>query len=302
MAQDGCSIIIPTYNRLHYLEKCIASLKRLSFTNYEIIVIDDFSHDGTKEYLENLKEKDNRVHVLHNLQTSGPSKSRNRGIRASQYGICAFIDDDCIADENWLRLLTDSFHDTNVMFVIGATHYIQKGYKGRFPERLVRNTDAAWPMSCNIAYRKEALNSAGYFDSSFDVYSNEDTELAIRMVQKGYAFVREPRAVVYHQQMNWTAESLLKAARNTSVWPILKRRYPEHCFTFGTPISGRIFIHPEDYAYLLTFPITTLLLFIRHALEGGKDYKIFFTRWPCYFFLKRYYLYRESIRNKILFI
>ena len=55
MNTNSCSIVVPTFNRLAYLEKCIAALLRLDFKNFEVIVVNDGSNDGTKKYLDSLE-------------------------------------------------------------------------------------------------------------------------------------------------------------------------------------------------------------------------------------------------------
>ena len=157
-------------------------------------------------------------------------------------------------------------------------------------------------MGCNIAYQKKVFNQIGYFDDKFFKYANEDSEMAIRTIANNFKFSRAPSASVYHQTMNWTVKSLIKSARNASVWPILKKRYPNHHLIFGPPVKYKIFVNIEDYLYILTLPIFIPLLLIRYLIHGKRDLKIFFTKWPIYLFLRRYYIYKEAIKNKILMI
>ena len=73
------SIIIPVYNGEKHIEKCIEKVLKQTYRNIEIIVINDGSKDNTKEILERLKEKDERLKIV-NKENTGVSDSRNIGI------------------------------------------------------------------------------------------------------------------------------------------------------------------------------------------------------------------------------
>lgn len=296
----GCSVIITTYNRVEFLKKCIDSHLHLNYPLYEIIIINNGSTDGTKEYLSQISDK--RIKIHHELKNVGLSIGRNIGIHLAQYEIVAFTDDDCIVDKNWLLNLVTGFSDQDIAFVIGQTYYIKKDYKGYFPERLVHNLNAQWPKGCNIAFRKSIFQKIGLFDDRFFQYNNEDTELAIRSVSFGLKYAQRPEAITYHQKALWTKKSLLNSAKNASVWPLLKKKYPVHYLVFGGPVKAKICVNPEDYLYFLTFPVLIPLLFLRYIFHGKKDFEIFFTKWPLYFILRRYCIYKEAIRNKVLML
>lgn len=82
---------MPTYNRLHLLQKTLESLFRQDFVDYEVIVVSDGSTDGTAELLTRLAAS-GRITYLH-LQNQGPSTARNLGIHMAGGTFIAFIDD-----------------------------------------------------------------------------------------------------------------------------------------------------------------------------------------------------------------
>lgn len=292
------SIIVCTYNRQYYLKKCIASLLKIDYPIFEIIVVNDGSTDGTKEFLDAINN--NKIKAIHHKHNQGLSSARNNGIKLATYDFIAFTDDDCVVDKNWLNELSKGFDNDKVGLVIGQTFYIHKNYQGYFPERLVSNVNAKWPMGANVAYRKNVFATCGEFNSFFFKYNNEDSEMAIRVIDKGFSFNRSINAVVCHQAMDWSVKSLLKSAKNASVWPILKKKYPHSYLIFGPPVKFGLIVNPRDYVYLLVAPIFIPLLFIRYILHGKRDFKIFFTKWPVCLILRRYYIYQEAIKNKVL--
>jgi GT2 family glycosyltransferase len=294
------SVVVCTYNRLEYLKKCVQALLLLEGTDFEIVIVNDGSNDGTKEYLADIHSP--LITVIHNEKNLGLSTARNKGIQASQGEYIAFTDDDCLPESNWLKNLLLGFTEPKVGFVIGETFYVNKDYHGYFPERLVKNKGARWPMGCNIAYRKKVFEQIGYFDDYFFAYNNEDSEMAIRAISFGWEYVRKPEAVVIHQAMDWSVKSLLRSAHNASVWPVLKKRYPNYYQRFGPPIVGGVMVNAKDYVCFLGLPLLIPILLVRYLMHGKKNIKIFFTKWPLWLILRRWYIYKEAVKNRVWMI
>lgn len=300
MDSKKVSVVIPTFNRLPYLKKCIDSLLASDFEDFEIIIVNDSSTDGTREYLNSFRNQN--IKIVHNKENLGKSKSRNQGIKISSGDIIAFTDDDCVVDNDWIKNLIKEFGDGNTGFVIGGVFYVSRSLKAHFPERIVQNKKAVWPMTCNMAYRKKVLDKIGYFNAKYDDYNNEDTELALRAIDQGEYCNRAKDAVVFHQQSFWSVKSLLRSARNAAAWPLLKKEYPDNYSFFGGPVKFGIVVSPIDYFYILFFPVILPIILGRYLFHGKKDLKIFFAKWPVYFILKRYHIWKEAIKNKILMI
>ena len=84
------SVVIPTHNRVHFLASALETVWQQRFPAFEVIVVDDGSNDGTKEYLRNLGTK---LRVI-TQANSGPGAARNAGVRAARGDYVAFLDDD----------------------------------------------------------------------------------------------------------------------------------------------------------------------------------------------------------------
>ena len=87
------SIIIPIYNIMDCLEKCVDSCINQTYQNIEIIMVDDGSSDGTSELCDKLKEKDERIRVFHK-ENGGSSSARNLGIEEAKGEYLGFVDSD----------------------------------------------------------------------------------------------------------------------------------------------------------------------------------------------------------------
>ena len=103
-APPAVSIVLPTYNRLTYLREAVASVRTQSVASWELIVVDDGSTDGTREWVAAIG--DGRIRLLTTDHCGFPSRLRNRGIASARAEWIAFIDsDDCWAADKLQRQL-----------------------------------------------------------------------------------------------------------------------------------------------------------------------------------------------------
>ncbi len=193
--QPKLSVVVPTHNRGPLLERCIRSLVSATPADAEIIVSDDGSADDSHERVLALQKEIPRIRWVSAPRT-GPAGARNRGWRAAQAAVVAFVDDDCVAERDWGCHILQAFE-------VGPSPV---GVEGRTrPEKPLRGfyyhtIDASQGsyLTCNIAFRREALERVGGFDESFPYPASEDLDLAYRVMECcgpiGYA----PDAVVRH--------------------------------------------------------------------------------------------------------
>lgn len=101
------SIIIPVYNLAGYIEQCVQSISAQTFTEYEVIIIDDGSTDNTLEVCKEFGKKDDRIKVIHQ-ENQGVSIARNLGIKEAQGDWICFVDgDDQLAEDSLAEIMQD---------------------------------------------------------------------------------------------------------------------------------------------------------------------------------------------------
>ena len=98
MEQPLISIIMPAYNCERYIEEAIRSVKEQSYTNWELLVINDGSTDTTEDVVRALALEDGRIKLIENPANMGVAKTRNRGFELSQGQYVALLD----GDDVWL--------------------------------------------------------------------------------------------------------------------------------------------------------------------------------------------------------
>lgn len=99
------SIIIPVYNTEKYLSECLESVINQTFTDLEIICVNDGSTDDSAAILENYKKKDERIKTIQLYENRGQSYARNRGIELSEGKYIYFLDSDDYIEENAMEIL-----------------------------------------------------------------------------------------------------------------------------------------------------------------------------------------------------
>lgn len=117
------SIIIPVYNVAPFLNECIASLVSQTYTEWEAILIDDGSTDGSSEICDNWCEKDARIKVIHQ-SNNGVSTARNKGIDAASGEYITFVDSDDYVDANYLLEMINTANKNACDIVVSGVRQV----------------------------------------------------------------------------------------------------------------------------------------------------------------------------------
>ena len=104
MIKEKISIIVPVYNVEAYLERCVESILKQTYTNLEILLVNDGSTDKSGELCDKLALRDHRIRVIHK-ENGGLSDARNRGIDEASSDLIGFIDSDDYIDEDMYETL-----------------------------------------------------------------------------------------------------------------------------------------------------------------------------------------------------
>ena len=200
------SIVIPTYNRKPILKKCLKALENQNLdeniSNYEVIVVDDGSTDGTTSWIRNNNKALSHV-VLYEQKHGGPALGRNLGVIKSKYEIIIFIDSDLIVLEDFIachvnRLLSSWNKNNKKCFTYGSVINTSNFINPESEMYKLTDFSLAYFATGNVAIAKELLLNVGLFDSSFSLYGWEDLELGERLKKIGTKLIKCPEAVGFH--------------------------------------------------------------------------------------------------------
>jgi GT2 family glycosyltransferase len=209
------SVVIVNWNGMDYLEECLASVQRQTYPRIELVVIDNGSTDGSREWMHTLSPQDCRL--IEFPTNTGFAAGVNAGIKSSNGEYVALLNSDAVADPAWLGHLVASL--SNPGFGMAASKIlfyenrdvIDKAGHLFFPDGLNRGRGAGepdhgqydqpgeifFPDGCAALYRKAMLDDIGLFDEQFFAYG-DDADLGLRARWRGWKCSYSPEARVYH--------------------------------------------------------------------------------------------------------
>ncbi|MCH5315034.1 MAG: glycosyltransferase [Eubacterium sp.] len=121
------TVIVPVYNVEKYLDKCVESIVNQTYTNLEIILVDDGSPDNCPQMCDEWAQKDSRIKVIHKVN-SGVSSARNSALEIAKGEYIGFVDSDDYCKLNMYEILLRSISDNNADVVVcNNTHVNDKG-------------------------------------------------------------------------------------------------------------------------------------------------------------------------------
>jgi glycosyltransferase involved in cell wall biosynthesis len=186
------SVVIPTYNRISSLRQNLATLTAMEYSDFEIIVVNDGSSDGTDEYLSQMTAGGK---ILSRSGThNGPAAARNAGIAAARGEWIAMTDDDCTLSADWLSRFDAAVGSTGADIIGGS---VVNGFPNSFfaemsqemvnhyVTTLQRMGRQEFLTSNNILYRASVLRKEGGFDERFRFAGGEERDLNRRILAHG---------------------------------------------------------------------------------------------------------------------
>jgi glycosyltransferase involved in cell wall biosynthesis len=219
------SVVVASYNAEATLPACIESLKAQRYPDYEIIVVDDGSSDGTSRVAEAAGV--NIIHTPHR----GLACARNTGVDAATGEIVAFLDADAHADADWLYHLVESITRREAG-AAGGPNFAPAATDGAFdaapgiPREVRGEGDHLLQLcGCNMAVRKSALAGVHGFDPSF-TSAGDDVDLSWRLAERKEVLVHAPAAVVTHHRRASVGDYLRQQRGYGAGEGLLYKKYP----------------------------------------------------------------------------
>jgi len=206
------SIIIVNWNAKKFLKECIESLLSQSFTDYEIILVDNVSSDDSVSFVtENFPQ----VKIIQNNDNVGFAEGNNIGIKNSTGKIIVLFNPDVVADKKWLSILVDTLQSSEkIAAVTGKMYYLGDKYGkdavfctwskinpySAKPTNFYENEPLAkvdYLSGAAMVVKRDVLDKIGLMDSDYFLYF-EETDLCARMIRAGYDLMYIPSAIVWH--------------------------------------------------------------------------------------------------------
>jgi GT2 family glycosyltransferase/glycosyltransferase involved in cell wall biosynthesis len=256
------SIVIPVFNKAHYTVNCLMSiLLDTQSQPYEIIVVDDNSSDSTREFLNRLKN----INVFRNEQQQGFIYSCNFGAKHARGEFICFLNNDTIVTMGSLNHLIDTINTSDECGAVGAKLVFPDGTLQEAGSILWsdgsalgygRDDDPFKPEYCfprEVAYcsaacllvRKKLFDQIGGFDPLYKPAYYEDTDLCMKIKERGLKVLYQPRAMVVHLEYSSSSSDDAKTMmiRNQAVF---HERWDKYLSAYPSSSSDNVLLARDE--------------------------------------------------------
>jgi len=205
------SVLLPVYNCEQYVEKAIQSILDQTYTNFELLIIDDYSNDNSAEIINNFTKFDDRVSVIRNDDNLGITKSLNKLLSLAKGEFIARQDADDISQKERFHLQLDFLQKKNLDVVYTRSKRIDNrkiipGFSFYFPQRIVVRYKNPFIHGTLFA-KKNVINNLGGYDERF-IYS-QDYKLVTDLLDQG-CNIKIMRDVLYSSNFTGNISSINK--------------------------------------------------------------------------------------------
>jgi len=219
---EGISVVIPTYNRVEYIEEVVLSSAHQEHVN-EIIIVDDGSDAKAKQVLSGVESNHDIVKLVEHQKNKGLPAARNTGIRESESEYVLFGEDDMVFEEDYASKLLKEIKQSRYSISAGrikndnvTNDRSDDDYSGIINERLLvgnftkhtgNAVDVPFVHACALIHN-EVFENIRYDEETYDVtYFREETDFYLRAGAEGYNILYNPNAIAHHYDTSPTARA-----------------------------------------------------------------------------------------------
>lgn len=271
------SIIVPVYQVEQYLRQCVDSILAQTFTDFELILVDDGSSDGSPEICDWYEQKYQNIHVIHQAN-QGPGAARNHGVEAASGEYIMFLDsDDMLDGENALGVLVNCAENAQADITVGNyRRFSEKGIEAVCAHGFSNGVDSrtaafryrGFYLCCHLAfnwgklYRKSFLVENQVTFQNYKLAEDKLYNLCCYAFQPRYAFTDESVVLYRRTENSLTSQNDEQFIKN---WICLIEEFSR--FLQREKVS-------EDYSDLTAFHIFYGSFFIvEQGLRRGDDFQ-----------------------------
>lgn len=193
------SIVMPVFNNLELTKMCVDSIeKNTKATDYEFIVVDNASTDGTQEYFRSKGFK-----YIKNSENLGVAKAWNIGVKASGAEYACIINNDILTGENWLKALIDFYASRPEAGIVspgtrwGRLDYDFEPYARSYMKKMKSVTAVGFAGWCMLI-KRERFEKVGYFCEDYRIGTGEDVDFYNALKKNGHTSFITGSSFIHH--------------------------------------------------------------------------------------------------------
>jgi len=317
------SVIIPTYNRSHYLIKILKILRNnlINFNRFEVIIVDSFSKDSTNLKIKYFKNSNKLLNINYlNCAENIHSIKRNLGIKNAKGKYIILLDDDCFPEKDFLKNYYNIFlnEKKNKNIYCGSVVYPKNLTRNNFlkyrsskhftinkKEKISnKNLESSKIVTMNMGFKKShEISKTNFFNENFNIYGFEDYEFAHRLLENNFK-IKACSPLVLHNDlrsfqkylnkirflgfegMKYLIKINLKAAKNNNFYKL------ENFFLMS------FFLKLSSFRFILRFLTKISILLEKYYFYSPWVYK---TGIACSYligFADRKFILNKNLNNK----
>lgn len=247
------SVVLITYNREDLLPRCIDSVINQTFQDWELIIVDNYSEDGSKELIESYQSRDSRISLIQVHNNNVLAYSRNVGIKAAKGKYICILDSDDWYTLDKLQKVYDVCQQKEHDVIYNRYRLMSSKGKGRvcgkpltwnnkFYEILIVGT-----IICNttVVVKKEAVESVGYLSEEPSLRAVEDNDLWLRLAKDNRTFYYINECLGYYWIGNNMSYSPKQVTQLTNLYnkfiPDIEPNMVPACISCRDYTIGRIY-------------------------------------------------------------
>lgn len=237
------SVITVNYNGIKFLEQCFNSLFKMDKNEFslEIIMVDNLSKDSS---INLVKRRFPEIKIIEN-DINNYTKALNMGIRNSKGDYIAFLNNDAVVEENWLKGFMDVMNmdkrigavQSKILFSDGKTinsvggeeiedfYFKDIGFGEKDTGRYNKVKERRFLSGGSVLFRRECLKNVGGFDEDFVMYF-EDIDYSFRCRDKGWKLFYSPKSIIYHKFHGTASSELCEYFCSRNRLLLLGKRFP----------------------------------------------------------------------------
>ena len=195
MEKPKVSVIVLNYNGKKYLKGCFESLKKTTYPNFEVVMVDNKSTDNSAEYV---KKNFKWIRIIDAGSNMGWAVGNNIGIRNTNGKYVVLLSNDTICTPNWLSEIVNVIESDPQIGVVGSwpvEFVYMKCDLNKFPYKKIQ--EASTVGGAAMMVRREVFERIGYLEEKYFMYW-EDTEFCYRSILAGYKVKLNYDSIVYH--------------------------------------------------------------------------------------------------------
>jgi len=238
------TVAVCTFNGERTIRECMDGLVRLAYPNYEVIVIDDGSTDGTAEIVRGYPVR------LVQTENRGLSAARNLALQLARGEFIAYTDDAAHPAPHWLHYLAHAFRTSDAVAIggpnlpppgDGAVAEAVANAPGGPTHVLLSDREAEHIPGCNMAFRVEHLRALGGFDVQFRV-AGDDVDVCWRIQEAGWKVGFHAAAQVWHHRRKTIRAYWKQQSGYGKAEAMLQKKWPEKYNVAGHVVwAGRVY-------------------------------------------------------------